>query len=197
MVQRRGAGLSTHIELLTARISVTLTINSQRLAIDLPSMRRRVSREECSTLCSDVLVEAQKEAGTWSLMTHRRVSDILPGMGRQDLEIFLGRVCARLVASDATMGERFKLAQLCTMLYQKVLPGSSIDKIYADYKEMFLKVADNYRNEPLGQALGKLLTSLYSGSSADRSGSRSARSLACPLAMKPSRRVACSRTPCK
>jgi hypothetical protein len=159
-------------------------------------MRRRIGQEEFHSLCKEVLDEAKETGGTWSLMTHGRISDAVMGVPSQEIEDFLGSVCERLIAPDATVGERFKLAQLCTMLRQKGLTKDNLnlDRVYGIYKEMLLRVALRCRDEPLGIAVGKLVASLFPGEAADRV--KSARTSLChPRLLKSSRRFISSRTP--
>jgi hypothetical protein len=110
-------------------------------------------------LITHVLEEAREPTGTWSLATHQRVLESLNGFRSGDFDPFFAEIIERFLSPDATMGERFKLAQLCTMCHQKV--GAKCDPLFLRWRESLLQMADSHREDPLGPAVSKLIASLF------------------------------------
>jgi hypothetical protein len=121
-------------------------------------MSRRKSAT-LATLCSDVLSEAKDSAGTWSLATHSRINDVLSPSSHSDVETFISAVIQQILSSESQDGERFKLAQLCTMAKQKQYGG--INQIFIRYKHDLLTTAERIQTTPLGVAAARLLQSLF------------------------------------
>jgi hypothetical protein len=109
-------------------------------------------------LIEKVLSEARDPLGTWSLATHQRVNESIASSAPENTDRFLTAVVTRLLSADATMCERFKLAQLCTMCHQK-LPTH--DAAFVRQQAALMELAETYREDPLGPAVAKLITSLF------------------------------------
>jgi hypothetical protein len=110
-------------------------------------------------LVAEVLQEARDPAGTWSLATHGRVRDCVHGWPAEDVDLFLTQIVDRFVAPDTSMGERFKLAQLCTMCNQAG-PGK-VSATFSHCRDRILGTAEAQVKGPLGPAITKLISSLY------------------------------------
>jgi hypothetical protein len=111
------------------------------------------------SLCMDVLSEAQRSAGTWSLATYTRIADSLAGANERDIEYFISEIIKRILSPESLDGERYKLSQLCTMAKQKQYSG--LNQILIRYKNDMLEKAGQITDSPLGVAASHLLHSLY------------------------------------
>jgi hypothetical protein len=112
--------------------------------------------EDLDALTGDILLEARNPSGTWSLATHKRISD---WVHERDIGTFLANILDRICNPEVEMEERFKLAQLCTMCHHKGFASST--DIFARYKDRLTVVMDESRPHPLGGAVCKLLGSLF------------------------------------
>jgi hypothetical protein len=76
-----------------------------------------------------------------------------------DLEAFITQIIDALVSPDAVCTERFKLAQICSMLRQKNLP--KVQDCLSRRKDEVLAVIGQVEGDSIGVALVKLLNSFY------------------------------------
>ena len=116
------------------------------------------SHQVCA-LCSDILTEAGASAGTWALATHDRVRDAFANFGPGDVELFITRVIDWLVLPETSHGERFKLAQICTMCRDH--RTSTVDLVLRRYRVPVTELMESQTNDPLAEATRSLLRSLY------------------------------------
>jgi hypothetical protein len=110
---------------------------------------------------SDILLEAQNDTGTWSLATHQRISQARQEDDVSDLD---ARVLDRICVPDIPIRERFKLAQLCTMVNQKGFP--SVSELFARSRDSLTTMLELANHDPLGPAISRLITSLFSETTA-------------------------------
>jgi hypothetical protein len=129
-----------------------------------PSLAHRQVSKSPAALAADVLVEARSGSGTWSLATHRRITEMISGFRPADFEVFLGPVLERLCAQEAPIDERFKLCQLCTMVHQK---ASSVTlEIFDRARTDLMEVLAQTESAPLGRPISRLVFSLFEAPSA-------------------------------
>lgn len=105
------------------------------------------------------MLEAKEQSGTWSLATHRRLSDALALFSGNEVEILIKMIIQRMSEEDASDREIFKLTQLCTMMHQKRLPRCT--QMWEQNKDSLMKIKEKTKETPLGPAINRLVTSLY------------------------------------
>jgi hypothetical protein len=105
------------------------------------------------------LSEAKSPSGTWTLATHSRITDSLSQSPDSDIEFFMSAIIKRIISPESAEGERFKLAQLCTMARQKQF--SHINQVFIRYKNDLINTATNGQTSPLGVAIAQLIQSLF------------------------------------
>jgi hypothetical protein len=117
-------------------------------------------------LWPQVLAEAQNSAGTWSLATHTKLDSALSGGTESDVEAFMSAVIKRVISPSAEEGERFKLAQLCTMAREKQY--GKVEQVFLRYKNDLVTTARSVSTTQLGNATAQLIRSLFTERSDDR-----------------------------
>lgn len=118
-----------------------------------------LNEKSFSELCNDIMSEARKPSGTWSLATHRRLSDALALFTSEYVEKFVEIIISRMIDPDTAEGEIFKLTQLCTMMHQKRVPR--IVQLWERYKDKLDLVKQRNKETSLGQTINRLISSLY------------------------------------
>jgi hypothetical protein len=119
-------------------------------------VRCRTGSEEYGNLAADVLLEAKNDSGTWSLVTHKRITSIVDARWSGP---FLQTILDQLCQPDIGINERFKLAQLSTALRRRGYDSSK--EILDKYKHRLEQVMEIAKPEPLGSPVCKLIESLY------------------------------------
>jgi hypothetical protein len=118
-------------------------------------MWTRTSSVDLDALSADVLLEAQNGSGTWSLATHQRMLEVVRTI---DGVSFLTKVVGRLCDPEATMGERFKLSQICTISQKQQQPA--IEHFFREHNEQLTTLMELCKTDPLGMHVCKLLASV-------------------------------------
>jgi hypothetical protein len=120
------------------------------------AMERRSG--QVSALSTDVLMEAKRATGTWSLATYSRITGTLVTLPAADVRLFLTKIVEQLLTDETPTSERYKLAQICTMCRQKFYPG--VADVLALYHSPILALIDALGDDPLAPAVASLLRSL-------------------------------------
>jgi hypothetical protein len=112
------------------------------------------------SLTAEVLAEARDESGTWALSILRRISELLTDSHRTSFESFLGPIIERLCSDDPEPTEKFKLAQLCSMIH--ISKNSLVTKnMFDKYRDPLLEAISKAEGKRLAEPLGRLIMRLF------------------------------------
>jgi hypothetical protein len=136
-----------------------MNCESFRPSIHLISLMTLRKTAVLGQLCTDVLAEAKNPAGTWTLATHKEIDEVLAASSESDVEVFMSTVIKNFLSPESGPREKFKLAQICTMVRQKRY--GNVEQLLLRYESDLQNTARNVGSSQLGVAIAQLIDSLF------------------------------------
>jgi hypothetical protein len=124
----------------------------------------RSSREDIAALqlIARILEEAKSDSGTWSFATYVRLRTEVPKLTPEQAALFVTRIIEEMIQPHASPLERFKLAQLCTLLTAPRFPDFRSSTLFAPHAprvlERMLAIEGSHE---LGKPTVKLLMGVF------------------------------------